>query len=95
MGDGKQDIISKIYFDRAGYGSKANTLKDAREKNKSTKMEDVEQFFKKNVEVKKLPRGHYSFVAPHKNHNYQVDVFFYSKNRFESETKIYSWVSMY
>ena len=47
MSDGKQDIISKIYFDRAGYGSKANTLKDAREKDKSIKMEDVEQFFKK------------------------------------------------
>ena len=37
--------ISKIYFDRPGYGSTANTLKDAREKNKSIKMEDVEQFF--------------------------------------------------
>ena len=28
----KQTIISDIYFDRSGYGSKATTLKDAREK---------------------------------------------------------------
>ena len=79
MSDGKQDIISKIYFDRAGFGSKANTLKDAREKDKSIKMSDVEEFFRKNVEVKKLPRGHNSFVAPHNNHTYQVDIFFISK----------------
>ena len=45
MSDGKQDIISKIYFDRSGYGSKATTLKDARETDKSIKMSDVEEFF--------------------------------------------------
>ena len=55
MSDGKHDIISKIYFDRAGYGSKATTLKDAREKDKSIKMSDVEDWFKKNVEIKKQP----------------------------------------
>ena len=42
----KQEIISKIYFDRAGYGSKATTLKDAREKDKSITKEDVEEFFR-------------------------------------------------
>ena len=28
----KETIIHDIYFDRSGYGSKATTLKDAREK---------------------------------------------------------------
>ena len=28
----KQKIINDIYFDRSGYGSKATTLKDARQK---------------------------------------------------------------
>ena len=28
----KKKIINDIYFDRAGFGSKATTLKDAREK---------------------------------------------------------------
>ena len=28
----KQNIINDIYFDRAGFGSKATTLKDAKQK---------------------------------------------------------------
>ena len=32
---------------------------------------------KKNVEVKKKPRGWNSFVAPYNNHTYQVDIFFF------------------
>ena len=44
MADNKQTIISDIYFDRSGYGSKATTLKDAREKDKTIAMKDVEYF---------------------------------------------------
>ena len=46
----KQKIINDIYFDRSGYGSKATTLKDARQKDKSITMDDVNEFFRKNVE---------------------------------------------
>ena len=49
----KQDIIEKIYFDRSGYGSKQTTLRDAKEKDKTITMKDVEEFFRKNVEQKK------------------------------------------
>ena len=49
----KQKIINDIYFDRAGFGSKATTLKDAREKDKTITMKDVEEFFKKNVDREK------------------------------------------
>ena len=45
MADNKQKIISDIYFDRSGYGSKATTLKDAREKDKTITMKDVVFFF--------------------------------------------------
>ena len=38
----KQEIIGNIYFDKAGFGFKNTTLKDAREKNKSITMKDVE-----------------------------------------------------
>ena len=41
----KQKIINDIYFDRSGYGSKATTLKDARQKDKSITMDDVNEFF--------------------------------------------------
>ena len=49
----KQKIINDIYYDRAGFGSKAVTLKDARAKDKSITKEDVEDFLKKNVEIKR------------------------------------------
>ena len=48
----KQDIINNIYFDRAGFGSRATTLKDARAKDKTITMDDVNEFFRKNVEEK-------------------------------------------
>ena len=47
MADNKQKIISDIYFDRSGYGSKATTLKDAREKDKSITTKDVEVFLER------------------------------------------------
>ena len=57
-------------------------------------MADVEEFFRKNIEIKKKPRGENSFVAPHNNHTYQVDIVYFKKG-FESETKIQGWISMY
>ena len=81
----KQTIISDIYFDRSGYGSKATTLKDAKEKDKT--MKDVEYFFRKNVEIKRKQRGQNSFVAPHNNHTFQLDLFYISKNDIEATQK--------
>ena len=43
----KQKIINDIYFDRSGYGSKATTLKDARQKDASITMDDVNEFLEK------------------------------------------------
>ena len=34
-------------------------------------------FFRKNVEIKKKHRGQNSFVAPHNNHTYQLDILFF------------------
>ena len=65
MSSNKQKIINDIYFDRSGFGSRENTLKDAREKDKSITKEDFEEFLRKNVEEKRKPRGENSFVAPH------------------------------
>ena len=84
----KQTIISDIYFDRSGYGSKATTLKDAREKDKTIAMKDVEDFFRMNVEIKRKQRGQNSFVAPHNNHTFQLDLFFISKNDIEATQKL-------
>ena len=72
----KQDTIAKIYFNEAGYGSRARTLKESREKDKTITMSDVEEFFRKNVEQKKQLRGYNSFVSPHPYYEFQVDLFF-------------------
>ena len=42
MSDKNKNKTSDIYFDRSGYGSKATTLQDAREKDKTITMKDVE-----------------------------------------------------
>ena len=72
----KQDIMGKIYFDRSGYGSKQTTLRDAKEKDKTITMKDVEEFFRKNVEQKKQLRGQNSFIPPHPFYEFQMDLFF-------------------
>jgi len=52
MADNKQKIISDIYFDRSGYGSKATTLKDAREKDKTITMKNVEYFLERMLRLR-------------------------------------------
>ena len=84
----KQKIINDIYFDRSGYGSRKTTLDDARKKDKTITMDDVNEFFRKNVEIKRKPRGTNSFVAPHNNHTYQIDLFFISKDDIETTQKV-------
>ena len=72
----KQKIINDAYFDRAGYGSKQRTLSEAREKDKTITMADINEFFRKNAEQKRKPVGQNSFIAPHSAYEYQMDLFF-------------------
>ena len=46
-----------------------------------------EDFLRKNVEIKRKQRGQNSFVAPHNNHTFQLDLFFISKNDIEATQK--------
>ena len=72
----KQDIINDTYFDRGGFGSKARTRQEARKKDKSITAEDVNEFFRKNVEQKRKQTGRDSFVAPNAYYEFQIDLFF-------------------
>ena len=83
----KQKIIHDIYFDKSGFGSKKITLQDARKKDNSITADDVNEFFAKNVEEKRKPRGTNSFVAPYNNHTFQIDLFFISKDDIEAPQK--------
>ena len=87
MAENKQKIIAEVYFDTAGFGSRKTTLEDSKKKDKTITKEDVEQFFRKNVEIKKKPRSMNSFVAPYHTHTYQIDLFFISKDDLEAKQK--------
>ena len=72
----KDDIISKIYFDRSGYGSIQTTYQDAKKKEPTITINDVRKWFQKNVEQKKQLRGQNSFIPPHPFYEFQFDLFF-------------------
>ena len=72
----KYDIINSIYYDRSGFGSRSRTLEEAREKDKTITMGDINKWFRANVEQKRKPVGSNSFVAPHSGWEYQMDLFF-------------------
>ena len=66
-------IVSKTYYDRSGYGSITTTYKDAKQKEQSISINDVKEWFKKNIEQKKQLRGNNSFIAPHPYFEFQLD----------------------
>lgn len=72
----KDDVISKIYNDPAGYGSIKTTLADAKKKDKTITVEDVRKWYSKNVEQKTKHVGQNSFVAKKPYQEFQVDIFF-------------------
>ena len=70
-------MVKLILIDR-DFSSKKATLQNAREKDKSIKMSDIDDFFKKNVEMKKQLKGYNSFIAPEAYYEYQIDLMFFS-----------------
>jgi hypothetical protein len=53
----KDDIISKVYFDPAGYGSINETLKDAKKYDSTITYDDVKKWKARNTERKTNLRG--------------------------------------
>ena len=84
----KNDIISKIYYDPAGFDGIKKTLEDARKKDKSITYNDVKEWFEKNIEQKKQLKGFNSFVANEAKFEYQIDLFFIAPKDFPNETNI-------
>ena len=48
----RQRIINDAYFDRAGFGSKSRTLAEAREKDKTITMGDINDFLERMLSKK-------------------------------------------
>ena len=72
----KDKIIRDVYYTPSGYSSMRQTLDDARKKDKSIKMEDVEKWFNQHVVPSREPRGYNSWVADHPRQEFQSDLFF-------------------
>ena len=85
MSDNKQNIVSDIYFDRSGFSSKSTTLKDAKKKDACIPMDDINKFFRENMEQKRKPRGQNSFIPEHSFFEFQLDLFFISNNDLENQ----------
>ena len=72
------DVISKIYYDPAGFGSMQTTLNDAKKRDKTITIDDVRKWFSKNVARKTQLKGMNSFIAHKPAEEYQMDLFFMS-----------------
>ena len=75
--DSKQALIAKIYNDPAGFGSNTNTLKEAKEVDKTITLADIKEWKAKNVESKTQLKGENSFVASKPYQEYQMDLMFF------------------
>ena len=67
-------IISAVYGEF--FGSIADTLRDARKKGPTIKLQDVKDWFAKNVVRKTNLRGYSSYIANYAHQEYQMDLFF-------------------
>ena len=75
----KQEIIKRIYTDPAGFGSIKNTLKDERKVDPTITEAEVKEWIENNTERKKQLSGYNSFIANEPKQEYQVDLFFMTK----------------
>jgi hypothetical protein len=73
--DKKDEIIKFIYTDRAGFGSIADTLKEARQKDPSITRQDVKDWIEANMDRKTDLKGYNSYIPPGPHYEYQIDLF--------------------
>ena len=74
----KDEIISKVYFDPAGYGSINQTLQDAKQYDSTITYDEVKKWKEKHTERKTNLRGQKSFIAHHAAEEYQMDNMFFT-----------------
>ena len=81
----KDETISKIYYDEAGYGSVKQTYLEARQKDPKITYEDVKNWLHKEVEQKKQLKGYNSYIAKETREEYQIYLFFLKPSDFPNE----------
>ena len=73
----KENLIQNIYFKKAGFQSIYNTFKEVKTKDPSITLENVKNWFDKNIlKTKQISGSKNSYVAPNAYFEYQADLFF-------------------
>ena len=74
----KDAILSKVYFDPAGYGSINQTLKEAKAYDNTITYEYVKNWISRHTERKTNLSGFNSFIASEPHEEYQMDLMFFT-----------------
>ena len=75
----KNEIIKNIYHQPDGYASMKDTYEKAKLKDKTIKLIDIKNWYNENVPRTSQLRGYNSYIPPHANFEYEVDLFFITK----------------
>ena len=73
----KDNIIKNIYYDPSGYSSIQKTYQEANKKDSSITLQNVKDWFSKNVERTKQLKGYNSFINDEAFEEFQVDLAFF------------------
>jgi len=80
----KNNIINNVYKDKSGFSSIQKTYQEANAKDTTITLQNVRDWFAKNVERKKQLKGYNSFINDGAQEEYQVDLaFFKAKDKIE------------
>ena len=80
----KNNIINNVYKDKSGFSSIQKTYQEANAKDSTITLQNVRDWFAKNVERKKQLKGYNSFINDGAQEEYQVDLaFFKAKDKIE------------
>ncbi len=71
----KHELLNELYYDPSGFQAQQRLCKDAKKQNNAITMKDVKEWYANNIEKTRY-YGSNSFIAPHGNYEYQIDLFF-------------------
>ena len=74
----EDNILSRIFFDLAGYGSIQTTLNEAKKYDSSITYDYVKTWKEKHTERTTNLRGQNSFIAHHAAEEYQLENMFFT-----------------
>jgi hypothetical protein len=68
-------LIKKIYYDSAGFGTVQETYKDVKKLDSTITINNVRDWYERNIERKKQLRGFNSYISKGPRDEYEVDLF--------------------